>query len=52
MTAAWYEVEHDDDPPIVGRALLMAGAAAFVFGAGCIAVAAAAIDCLWRRGRR
>lgn len=53
MTVGWYETDHEDqDPPLVGRALLMAGAAAFVWGAGCVALAAAVVDRLWRKDRR
>lgn len=51
MTSGWYETD-DQDPTTVGIGLLMAGAAAFVWGAGCVALAAAAIDRLWRRNRR
>lgn len=51
MTAACYETD-DQDPTAVGVGLLMAGAVAFVWGAGCIALTAAAVDWLWRRGRR
>lgn len=53
MTSAWYEtVTVDDEPPLVGKALLMAGAAAFVWGAGCVALGLAVVDCLRRRNWR
>ena len=51
MTAGWYETD-DEHPTAVGAGLLMAGAAAFVWGAGCIALAAAVVDWAWRKGRR
>lgn len=53
MTAVWYETDHaGQDPPVVGKALLMAGVAAFVWGAGCVALALAIGERLWQRGRR
>lgn len=51
MTAAWYETD-DPGPTAIGRGLFMAGCVAIVWGAGTVALAAAVIDALWRRGRR
>lgn len=51
MTASWYEVD-DHGPTAVGKSLFMAGCVAFVWGAGAVALGLAAVDALWRRGRR
>lgn len=53
MTATWYETDDDDQgPPFAGKALLMVAAASVVWGAGCVALACAVADRLWRRNRR
>lgn len=51
MTTSWYETDNQGPTP-VGRGLFMAGCAAFVWGAGTLALGLALADALWRRGRR